>query len=73
LHREVAVVEGQKVELRLWSLYDKSLECNLEDEQVDVRKTSFLELNGINMSYCSTKEAIINELEECFLLLLKDL
>jgi len=24
------------------------------------------------MSYSSTKEAIINELEECFLLLLKD-
>ena len=43
-----------------------------KDEQVDVGKTSFLELNGVNMSYCSTKEAIINELEECFLLLLKD-
>jgi len=44
-----------------------------EDKQVDMRKTSFLELNGMNMSYSSTKEAIINELEECFFLLLKDL
>jgi len=44
-----------------------------KDEQVDMEKTSFLELNGVNMSYCSAKEAIINELEECFLLLLKDL
>ena len=43
-----------------------------EDEQVDMGETSFLELNGVNMSYCSAKEAIINELEECFLLLLKD-
>jgi len=43
-----------------------------EDKQVDMGKTSFLELNGVNMSYCSAKEAIINELEECFLLLLKD-
>jgi len=41
--------------------------------QVDMGKTSFLELNGVNMSYCSAKEAIINELEKCFLLLLKDL
>ena len=44
-----------------------------KDEQVNVGKTSFLELNGVNMSYSSTKEAIINELEECFLFLLKDL
>ena len=44
-----------------------------KDKQVDVGKTSFLELNGVNMSYSSTKETIINELEECFLLLLKDL
>ena len=44
-----------------------------EDKQVDMGKTSLLELNGMNMSYCSAKEAIINELEECFLLLLKDL
>ena len=44
-----------------------------EDEQVDMGKTSLLELNGVNMSYSSTKETIINELEECFLLLLKDL
>jgi len=44
-----------------------------EDEQVDMGETSLLELNGVNMSYCSTKEAIINELEGCFLLLLKDL
>jgi len=43
-----------------------------KDEQVDVRKTSFLELNSVNMSHSSTKETIINELEECFLLLLKD-
>ena len=44
-----------------------------EDEQVDMGETSLLELNGMNMSYCSAKEAIVNELEECFLLLLKDL
>jgi len=44
-----------------------------EDEQVDMGETSLLELNGMGMSYSSTKEAIINELEECFLLLLKDL
>jgi len=43
-----------------------------KDEQVDMGETSFLELNGVDMSYSSTKEAIINELEECFLLLLKD-
>jgi len=43
-----------------------------EDKQVDMGKTSLLELNSIDMSYSSTKEAIINELEECFLLLLKD-
>jgi len=44
-----------------------------KDKQVDMGKTSFLELNGVNMSHSSTKETIINELEECFLLLLKDL
>ena len=43
-----------------------------EDKQVDMGKTSLLELNGVNMSYSSTKETIINELEECFFLLLKD-
>ena len=43
-----------------------------KDEQVDVRKTAFLELNGVNMSHSSTKETIINKLEKCFLLLLKD-
>ena len=43
-----------------------------KDKQVDMGKTSLLELNGVNMSYCSAKEAIINELEECFFLLLKD-
>jgi len=43
-----------------------------KDKQVDMRKTSLLELNGIDISYSSTKEAIINELEEYFLLLLKD-
>jgi len=39
-----------------------------EDKQVDMGKTSLLELNGVNMSYSSTKETIINELEEYFLL-----
>ena len=43
-----------------------------EDEQVNMGETSLLELNGVNMSYYSAKEAIINELEECFFLLLKD-
>jgi len=43
-----------------------------EDKQVDMRKTSFLELNGVDMSYSSAKKTIINELEKCFLLLLKD-
>ena len=43
-----------------------------KDKQVDMGETSLLELNGVNMSYCSAKEAIINELKECFLLLLKD-
>jgi len=42
------------------------------NEQVDIEETSLLELNGVDMSYSSTKEAIISELEECFLLLLKD-
>jgi len=44
-----------------------------KDKQVDMGKTSLLELNHMNMSYSSTKEAIINELEKCFLFLLKDL
>jgi len=44
-----------------------------KNEQMDVGKTSLLELNGVNMSYSSTKETIINELEKCFLFLLKDL
>jgi len=35
-------------------------------------KTSFLELNGVDMSHSSTKKAFINELDECLLLLLKD-
>ena len=43
-----------------------------KDKQVNVGKTSFLKLNGMNMSHSSTKETIINELEECLLLLLKD-
>jgi len=43
-----------------------------KDKQVNMWKTSFLELNSMNMSNGSTKEAIINEFEECFLLLLKD-
>jgi len=29
----VAVVEGQKVELRLWSLCDESLEYDVEDKE----------------------------------------
>jgi len=40
---------------------------------MDMGKTSFLELNGMDISYSSTKETIINELEEYFFLLLKDL
>jgi len=44
-----------------------------ENKQVDMGETSLLELNGMNISYSSAKEAIINELEECFFLLLKDL
>jgi len=44
-----------------------------EDKQVDVGKTSLLELNGVNISYSSAKETIINKFEECFLLVLKDL
>jgi len=44
-----------------------------KDKQVNMEKTSLLELNGIDMSYSSTKETIINELEKCFLFLLKDL
>jgi len=39
---------------------------------MDMGKTSFLKLNGVDMSYSSAKEAIINKLKECFLLLLKD-
>jgi len=35
-------------------------------------KISFLELNSMNMSNSSAKEAIINEFEEYFLLLLKN-
>ena len=38
-----------------------------ENKQVDMGETSLLELNS------SAKEAIINELEKYFLLLLKDL
>ena len=44
-----------------------------EDKQVDVGKTSLLELNGVNISYSSAKETIINKFEECFFLVLKDL
>ena len=43
-----------------------------ENKQVDMGEISLLELNGMNMSYSSAKEAIINELKEYFLLLLKD-
>ena len=68
----MAVVESQEVELRSWSLCDESLKYDVEDKQVDMGKTSLLELNSMDMSYSSTKKAIINELEECFFLLLKD-
>jgi len=44
-----------------------------KDEQVNIGNTSLLELNGVDMSYSSTKEAIINEFKKCFFLLLKDL
>jgi len=44
-----------------------------KDKQVNMGKTSLLELNSVNMSHSSTKEAIINELKKCFLFLLKDL
>jgi len=44
-----------------------------KDEQVNMGKTSLLELNGMNMSHSSAKEAIINKLEEYFLFLLKHL
>jgi len=44
-----------------------------KDEQVNMGKTSLLELNGMNMSHSSAKEAIINELEEYFPFLLKHL
>jgi len=43
-----------------------------KDKQVNMGKISLLELNGMNISYCSTKEAIINELKKYFLLLLKE-
>jgi len=43
-----------------------------KDKQVNMWKTSFLELNSMNISNGSAKEAIINEFEECCLLLLKD-
>jgi len=39
-----------------------------KDKQVNMGKISLLELSSVNMSYSSTKETIINELEECFLL-----
>jgi len=40
---------------------------------VNMGKTSLLELNGMDMNYYGAKETIINELEKCFFLLLKDL
>ena len=43
-----------------------------EDEQVGMGETSLLELNGVDMSYCSAKKTIINKLEKCFFLLLKN-
>jgi len=44
-----------------------------ENKQVNMGETSLLKLNGMNMSYRYTKGTTINELEECFFLLLKDL
>lgn len=44
-----------------------------EDEQMDMRKTSLLELNGVDMSYSSAKEPTINKFEKYLLLLLKDM
>jgi len=32
----VAVVKGQEVELRSWSLYNESLECDVEDKCYDL-------------------------------------
>jgi len=37
-----------------------------KDEQVNIGNTSLLELNGVDMSHSSTKEAIINEFKKCF-------
>ena len=40
---------------------------------MNMGKTFLLELNSVNMSYCSTKEAIINKLSKYFFFLFKDL
>jgi len=37
-----------------------------EDKQVDMRETSLLELNGVDMSYCSTKKTLLMSLRSTF-------
>ena len=37
-----------------------------EDEQVDIEKTSLLELNGVDMSYCSAKKILSMSLRSAF-------
>jgi len=69
----VAVVENQEVELSFMIRVLNAMLRMQKDKQVDMGKTSLLELNSMDMNYSSIKEAIINELEECFFLLLKDL
>jgi len=69
----VAVVENQEVELSFMMRVLNAMLRMQKDKQVDMGKTSLLELNSMDMNYSSIKEAIINELEECFFLLLKDL
>ena len=69
----MAVVENQEVELSFMIRVLNAMLRMQKDKQVDMGKTSLLELNSMDMNYSSIKEAIINELEECFFLLLKDL
>ena len=40
---------------------------------MDIRETSFLKLNIMNMNHRSTKETTVNEFKKYFLLLLKNL
>jgi len=37
-----------------------------EDKQVDMRETSLLELNGVDMSYCSAKKTLSMSLRSTF-------